>query len=108
MASCQVTVAVNPHDDSQIYGYIVSEIKDGILVIHYVYVKHTFRKIGIAKEMLDSVRKDGSVAALYSHGTMVGDRIAPRYNLVYHPYVALTPDYRSNPIEEDQNEEETE
>ncbi len=105
MKSCKVTIASNPADKSQIYGYIVFEEISGITVIHYSYVKHTFRKMGIAKTLLGTVKKDLSTGSMYSHSTLSGDRIAPKYNMVYSPYLALTPDYRCN-YEEVNNEEE--
>lgn len=96
MKSCKVIVACNPEDTSQIYGYIVHEMVSGVDVFHYAYVKHTFRRMGLAKAMLQHIKPDTSTASMYSHATPVGDKIAPKYHMVYSPYLALTPDYREN------------
>lgn len=93
LQSCDVYVACNVEDPSQLYGYVVSEKKDGVDIIHYVYVKHTFRKLGIAKTLYKRIR-DNNSACIYTHHTQWAERIAPRFSMVYSPYVALTPDYR--------------
>lgn len=41
-----VMIAVNEQDPSQIFGYIVYEKPS---MLHYVYVKYTYRKMGIAR-----------------------------------------------------------
>jgi GNAT superfamily N-acetyltransferase len=93
LRSCDVTLACNPDDPTQLYGYAVMENKDGVDVFHYIYVKHTFRRLGIAKTLKDDMQSTDA-ASVYTHHTQWADRIAPRYNMVYSPYVALTPDYR--------------
>ena len=51
----KVLVACNPSDPSQLYGYILAGEEEGVLVIHFLYVKHTFRNMGIGKTLLDAV-----------------------------------------------------
>lgn len=85
----KVIVACNTEDPNQLFGYICGGHIDGIFACHYVYVKHTYRNMGLGKELLKQFNHDPSVAAVYTHHTRIADRLAPRYNLVYHPYVAF-------------------
>lgn len=80
-------VACNKDDPGQIYGYIVGEEVDGFLVVHYVYVKHTFRNMGIAKLLLDQIGYNPETASLFTHLTDIANKLAAKYNFVYHPYL---------------------
>lgn len=83
-----VLVASNVDSPDQIYGYIVFEMVDGIPVIHYTYVKHTFRGMNIAK-LLYNQAKGAQEAAVYTHHTRVVESLSRNYNLVHHPYLAF-------------------
>ena len=54
-----ITLAVNPNDEDQIYGFSVTSKLGSTNVIHYVYVKHPFRKFGIAKMLLEGKYEKG-------------------------------------------------
>ena len=84
----KVTVACDPSHPSQIYGYIVHEMVEDIPVIHYCYVKHTFRNMGIASNLINSV-KESDQAGVFTHHTKNAERIAPKHNLIHHPYLAF-------------------
>ncbi len=76
-------VAVNPEDLSQVYGFIVYENNPDI--IHYVYVKSTFRKMGICKLLLSkSVEQP---APKYTHVTYAVEFLAPKLNAEFNPYL---------------------
>jgi hypothetical protein len=85
----RVVIACDPADTKNIYGYICASTVQGILVVHYVYVKHTFRCLGVAKTLMNQFEHDASRAACYTHQTLMGDRIAPKFNLIYHPYLSM-------------------
>ncbi|MEZ0209216.1 MAG: hypothetical protein ACAH17_03525 [Candidatus Paceibacterota bacterium] len=80
-------VATDPADPATIYGYLVFERIDGILTIHYSYVKHTFRAMGVLRQLLKSFEHDWNNAGLFTHSTILGARLSLKYNLVYHPYI---------------------
>lgn len=95
LQTCEVYIACDHNNPEDIFGYICAERIDGILIIHYVYVKHMYRRLGIGKTLLGQFNPDLSVASIYSHSTkVVADRIAHKYNLVYSPYVAFLKQYR--------------
>lgn len=87
---CKTFVACAADDPATIYGYICYEHVEGVLVIHYTYVKHTFRNMGIAKELLTETKHDPSqTACLYTHFSESAKKLALKLNLVYHPYILV-------------------
>lgn len=85
---CKTLVACGDKDAGEIYGYIVYEQVEGLLVIHYCYVKHTFRSMGMARElMVEAGHKRSESAALFTHYTDIMKKLADKLNLVYHPYI---------------------
>ena len=87
VGNSKVLVACDPQDSSHLYGYSVAGEQDDVLVLHFIYVKHTFRNLGIGKTLLDALGHDNSSAAVYTHHTRMADKLAAKYNLVYHPYL---------------------
>ena len=83
----KVLIACNPSDPSQLYGYSVAAEEGGGLVLHFLYVKHTFRNMGIGKTLLDAVGHESDKAAVYTHHTRMSDKLASKYNFVFHPYL---------------------
>ena len=86
---CSVLVAVDVKDTSNVYGYIVYEKIDGLFTIHFTYVKHNFRMLGIMSELLKKTGHDFNTAGLYTHDTSAGIRLAAKYMLVFHPYLLI-------------------
>jgi len=85
----QIYVACNTEDESQIFGYVAATEIDGIFLLHYVYVKQPYRKIGLAKFMVESVRKKLDDLAFCTHLSNTMEKTAEKYNLIYSPYLAL-------------------
>lgn len=83
----ETIIACNDNDPSQIFGFINAGRVDGILAINYMYVKQPFRNLGIGKTLLNSFEHDASTAAIYTHHTRMSEKLAAKYNLVYHPYL---------------------
>lgn len=89
LKECNVVVACNTEDSSQIFGFLCGQHVENIFCLHYIYVKHSFRNLGIAKAMLNSFSHDPSTASVYTHHTRVAEKVAPKYNMVYHPYLLI-------------------
>ena len=79
-------LAVNPEDDTQIYGYTVVQIINVIPVLHYVYVKHSFRKFGIASHLLNTIEGFNEIPTLITHEPK-DVNLLKKYKLVYNPYL---------------------
>lgn len=89
LKTSEVLIACDQKDPSSCYGYIVAEKVDNIFVLHFTYVKHPFRKFGVATALLNAFDHNLSQASIYTHHTRVAELLAPKYNMVYNPYVAL-------------------
>ena len=89
-------MACDPNDPATIYGYLCFDRVEGILVVHYAYVKQTFRGMGVLRQLLKSIEgHDWNGAGLFSHSTLISSRLSLKYNLVYHPYILLN--YNNQP-----------
>jgi len=86
---CTVTLAVDPKEPGNILGYIVYERIDGIFILHYIYVKHTFRNMGIGRELFESTGHDLETASCGTHATNVSEKLQHRFNVIYHPYILI-------------------
>lgn len=88
-----VWIACNKSDNSQIYGYGVFETVESLPVIHYVYVKHIFRKMGLCNMLLAQANLTATSSGFCSHQTEVARRVleAKKSKLVYNPYLGQNP-----------------
>ena len=93
-----VIIACSSTDQDQIFGYMVASRIDGIFTIHYAYVKHPYRKLGIGTMMLGAFDHDFSTVGCYTHDTYIAHRLSVKYNLVYHPYLMVINETESKPI----------
>lgn len=80
-------VACNPEDPSQLYGWVCAEKIDGVFCLHYLYVKHSFRSLGLARLLINTFDHDASQAGIYTHATRASEDLGRKFNLIYHPYV---------------------
>lgn len=85
----ETIIACNNEDPTQIYGFINAGHVDGILCVNYIYVKQSFRNLGIGKALLNAFEHDAGSAAVYTHHTRMAERLAAKYNMVYHPYLLI-------------------
>ncbi len=82
-------IACDPAKPEEIYGYITYETIDGIFCLHYAYVKHTFRNLGIFKSLLAASGFTSDSAGIHSHSTNVCANWGAKFKLIYHPYVLI-------------------
>lgn len=101
VTSCKVIIACNEQDPKHLYGWICAGDTDGIFTLHYIYIKQAFRKMGLAKMLLEICGHDGSTMGIYTHHTLPMKFWAGRYILLYQPYV-LTLNY--NKVKDGLNE----
>lgn len=88
------TIIAHPSDDSsQIMGYICASYIESNLVIHYIYIKHNFRSLGIGKMLLAAFHNNKDMPILYTHHTKPMDILQYKFNAIHHPYLALTDVY---------------
>lgn len=84
----RVLCAVSSEDPSQIYGWVCYEIPNAPTppVVHYVYVKHSFRGFGIAKRLLARAAPD---AFVFTHMPAEGRTTTITAKGKYNPYAAF-------------------
>lgn len=78
--SC-VIIAHDKDDPNQIFGWICVE-PGNVPIIHYVYVKHPYRKLGIARSLLAEVPCD---VYIFTHDSTAARTLKP--GGVYNPYL---------------------
>lgn len=85
-----ITIICNPDDINQIYGYAIYQIKDDKLIIHWIYIKYTFRKLGLAKylyNILLNMVKDKEITITLK--SCYYDKYKDSYNHIYQPKIAF-------------------
>jgi hypothetical protein len=89
MKRCKILIAADANDVANILGWICYEEIDGIFTLHYAYTKHTFRGLGVLRQIFNSIKHDFNTAGIHTHMTEAFKSLAYKYNLVYHPYVLV-------------------
>lgn len=87
-----IVIAANPESTDQIFGYgVYQPSTGGVTVLHYIYVKHPYRKLGIGRDVVQMIRRlsnhDDALPMVASHIGSSWDAIREKWNLVYNPYV---------------------
>ena len=90
LSKSKTIICCNSDDPSIIYGYVTYQIVDGQFVLHYLYIKNIYRKLGLGRKLLAETKHDFNVLGCYTHQTSVGVAKEEKYNLVYHPYILFT------------------
>jgi len=83
----QTLMAVDEQDEDVIVGFMVYELSTEP-VIHYIFIKEDFRKIGIGKKLLAKVT-DGTFS--FTHWSYDVDKIEKKSTyqkrMIYNPYL---------------------
>lgn len=88
----KVAFAVSVEDPSHLYGFIVYRLIGAAPVLSFVYVKHSFRKMGIGKALITHALNEGTIlprAGFCTHMFKWLDEKMKKYNLVYDPFLDL-------------------
>ena len=88
----RAVVACSKEDPNQVYGYLVYQPAGRIVILHYCYVKKSFRRFGIAAKMFDLLMDDGEfrkdLPVMCSHSGRNFHRfLKGKFNLIFNPYV---------------------
>lgn len=86
LKNSELTVVVNPEDPDQLYGYAVHrELTPGVRVLSYLYIKHPFRRMGLAKALYQNI----GGAQVVTHGSPSTRKLIATQKLVYDPFIDL-------------------
>ena len=67
-----------------IYGYCIYSNK----TLHYVYVKHSLRRFGVAKALI--LQAIGGLPEYYTIQSKMSNKITQKYNIKFNPYFLIT------------------
>ena len=87
-----VLLATNPEDPQHFLGFIAYEgqaTPDGPLIVHYLYVKQIYRRMGVGRALLDAARgQDTARPIVYTHRTYKGAAVMEDVGALYFPHFA--------------------
>lgn len=90
----QCLVACNPDDINQIQGFAIGlPPKDGVFVLHFVYVRPEFRQMGLCREMCAAMGYDASQHELVAtHWSKDAEKIDRKGRPIVHlPWALYLP-----------------
>jgi len=90
----EVWLACSPDDPWFLMGFVVGERPASALVLHYVYVKKHFRRMGLATKMVKAMA-DGRGKIVATHRTVGWDGLAPSLEkggdiVEFNPYLMIS------------------
>ena len=89
LARSEVAVACNPENIGQIFGWAAGEsLEQSRPILHYVYVKCSFRRLGIGRALFDAIT-DSKPRPLCSHWSEVCCGKGDRLGLEFDPYLLV-------------------
>lgn len=93
LARAAVLVACDPDDPDTIVGWACAEAMPGALVLHYVYVKHAFRRFGIARALVRALQaaEPGTDQIFATHATRRALGIMREHDIFLNPYLLMLP-----------------
>lgn len=89
LGRAQTLVIGAANDPATVYGYICYEYIQGIFVLHFAYVKHDFRTLGLFKQLMAHTNHDFNTLGMYTHRIRGGYVLEDKYNLIYSPYLLI-------------------
>lgn len=93
LARAEIWLACSPADPWFVMGFIVADRPHSAIVLHFLYVKHHFRRLGLGVRLLESMA-EGRRRIVATHRTRSWDQVAPRlsqrgYLVEFNPYPAI-------------------
>lgn len=87
LKKCNVQVACNTTDHTQIYSYLVSEVVEDVQILHFAYTKHSFRQMGLLGKLFAASSINPASGGFYTHKTDFSSKaLKPAW--IYNPYLA--------------------
>ena len=84
----EVTLVCDQADHDHIYGYSVVEKYGKANIIHYVYMKHAYRKLGLTKDLLQTqIPNFVTDLTFVTHESRHHKLFKVKFNLEYNPYI---------------------
>lgn len=87
LQTCACHVAVSTEDKDQIYGYVVHDKIADIGVMHFIYVKSSFRRFGIGTKLFKAIHRNESLPCFVTFATPMFSQVKNKWNLTHNPYL---------------------
>lgn len=87
--ACRVYIAAAPDDADHVLGYAVWEESSVGPIIHFIYVKLSFRNFKIGTTLFDMIRAKCPGRPIYTHLPKGADKLLAGKNLEFNPYLAF-------------------
>lgn len=90
LRSCPVRVACHPEKQFVIYSYVCAGLtsRGGDQVLHFVYTRKAFRRLGLASKLLKEVLPHFRESPLYfTQNTRLARKLERPWKMVFHPYL---------------------
>jgi len=81
-----IELLVDQKDPDHLFGFICYEIRNDSNLLHFIYIKTAFRRLGLAKKAIFLCIKDLDKPSYYTHQTYASPFLAPLLNAKYYPY----------------------
>ena len=88
LEGASVAMVCNPEDEAHIFGFLVWDYIDHLFVLHYVHMKRTYQRMGIASAAIRTVYpKVGRETFIATHLNKLTAEMRGRYQFRYSPYI---------------------
>ena len=81
-------ILCNPEDPEQLYGYVVAETLGPVFMIHFAYVKKTYRGLGMMREAVGRIYPElGREEVAITHISDDVKNLRNKYRLKFNPFL---------------------
>lgn len=84
LAKSQVWVVSSPEDSAHILAWLVCEPHKKFTIMHYIYTKAPYRRMGIATKLKEIM---GPVELVGSHATNFSRTLESSWKMITNPYI---------------------
>ena len=90
--TASLKVLCDPTDGNNLFGFICYDTDpmygEGLGLLHFVYVKYTFRGFGLASKVLENVMQDNNIHTWFtSHNTTQLRGLSAKFPMHYSPFL---------------------
>ena len=85
LVSSNMLVAVNPSNESQIFGYVV--FNNNSRTLHFIYIKKSFRMARVATRLMEAAFGSFDEPISYTVRTTAIPHYEKKWNLIFRPYM---------------------
>jgi ribosomal protein S18 acetylase RimI-like enzyme len=95
LSRAEVSILCNPDDLEQIFGFIVYEMINNIVVVHWLHVKYSFRQLGFARYIITAILNLAESRGIFNpvititHRGLSYKHLKDKFKHIYNPKLAF-------------------